>query len=106
MTQLCDRKNNIAKSQDGFIGFMALPLFEGFGKFLQTNISTECYDKFNQVCVQQLKKNKEYWQLQIEKGEKGNEEFIEETTNFVKNIKLSALPLESLLNFPDYLQKE
>jgi hypothetical protein len=35
LTQLCDRKNNIAKSQDGFLSFFALPLYEGFGKFLQ-----------------------------------------------------------------------
>lgn len=106
ITQLCDRKNNIAKSQEGFLNFMAVPLFEGFAKFLSAYIGQECFDKYNQVCVQQLKKNKEYWHLQIEKGDQGNDEFLEETEPFVKNIKLSPLPLDSLLNFPDYLQKE
>lgn len=103
VTQLCDRKNNLSKSQDGFIGFLAKPLFDGFGKFLVKFVSQECFDNYNSVCIQQLIKNKEYWMAQIQKGDQGNEEFMEETEHNVRNIKLSPLSLDSLLNLPDLL---
>lgn len=106
MTQLCDRKNSIAKSQDGFLGFLAKPLFEGFGKFLNKYVDPECYKKYNEVCLGQLFKNKEYWGQQIEKGDQGNEEFLDETEQYVRNIKLPPSMIKSLLNFPEFLQKE
>ena len=106
LTQLCDRKNNIAKSQDGFLNFLAIPLFEGFGKFLHKYISQDCFEKYSSVCLVQLKKNKEYWVSAISRGDSGNSDFIAETEANVRNIKLSPLPLDSLLNFPEYLHNE
>ena len=100
IAQLCERKINIAKSQDGFLGFVALPLFECFGKFLNKYISQDCFDKYNQVCLAHLHKNREYWQLQIQKGEEGNKEFIEETDVGLKNFKMHHQPIEALLGIP------
>jgi 3',5'-cyclic-nucleotide phosphodiesterase len=100
VTQLCERKINIAKSQDGFLSYVALELFESFGTFYQKYISQECFDKYNQVCIQQLKKNKEYWLKLIEKGEDGNKEFLLETDPWIRNFKHTSLPLETLTNMP------
>ena len=100
VTQLCERKINIAKNQEGFLNFVAMPLFDNFGAFLQKYISQECFDKYNQVCVQQLKKNKEYWLSQSEKGEKGNDEFMLETEPWIKNFKHTSIPVETLMNLP------
>ena len=102
VTQLCERKINIAKSQDGFLGFMALPLFEHFGKFLLKYISQECFDKYHSVCTCQLKKNKEYWQSMIEKGDAGNKQFLHETEHSLKMSVICPLPVESVLNFADH----
>ena len=106
VTQLCDRKNNLAKSQDGFLAFMAIPLYDGFGKFLEKFTPKECYGKYSEVCMAQIKNNKAYWLSLIEKGDSGNDEFMQQTEAHVRNIKLSPLPLDSLLNFPEYLQNE
>jgi len=103
VTQLCDRKINLSKSQDGFLAFVAQPLFEVFGKFLTKYISQECSEKYNQGCLSNIQKNREYWQLQIEKGEEGNKEFMEETDPALKNFKLHLHDIRSLLDLPSHI---
>ena len=106
VTQLCDRKINIAKSQDGFLNFVALPLFEGFGKFIEKHVGPESFSKYNQTCTAQVKKNKEYWLQQALKGEEGNKDFLQETEANLKSFQLHQIPLESLLNLPTASDKE
>lgn len=106
ITQLCDRKNNIAKSQDGFIEFLVKPLFEGFGKFLTKSVNPELAKKYHEVCLGQLAKNKEYWEQMIKLGDQGSLDFLTETEPYVRNIKLPPSMIESLLNFPEFLERE
>lgn len=106
VTQLCDRKINIAKSQDGFLNFVALPLFEGFGKFIEKYVGSECSDKYNRTCTAQVKKNKEYWLQQALKGEAGNKDFLQETEANLKSFQIHQIPLESLLNLPNLSSKD
>lgn len=105
LTQLCDRKINIAKGQEGFLNFLALPLFENFGKFFNKNTDAECAAKYQQVCVAQLKRNRDFWKSRAEKGDAGNIEFLRETDHSLKMSVISPTPVETILSSTSMLAK-
>ncbi|CAD8126773.1 unnamed protein product [Paramecium sonneborni] len=67
ISPMCDRKQSVAKSQEGFLKAIVLPMFNAFANLLQN-------DKMNQICLQQIYENLQYWQQQI-----NDEEFMKET---------------------------
>ncbi|CAD8146396.1 unnamed protein product [Paramecium octaurelia] len=78
ISPMCDRKQNVSKSQEGFLKAIVLPMFEAFSTILKN-------ENIQKTCVDQVKQNIEYWQKQ-----KTDEEFMEETT-FDTNAGLEIL---------------
>jgi len=84
VSPLCDRKGKVSNSQQGFISFICLPLFEAFDKkFFNAKMRKEVTD--------QVKENLEYWKEEIPREEKGESQFMEETQKMLEDIK-SELP--------------
>ena len=82
VSPLCDRKNNIYKSQIGFIDFVVQPLNKALSDYIQN-------DKFKEIFINQILSNKKYWKDQQEiDGENGNQQqFFDDTDDVVKNIQ-------------------
>ncbi|CAD8198956.1 unnamed protein product [Paramecium octaurelia] len=78
ISPMCDRKQSVAKSQEGFLKAIVLPMFNAFAKLLQN-------EKVNSICLSQIHQNLQYWQQQI-----NDEEFMKETyveSQGVENLK-------------------
>ncbi|CAD8072365.1 unnamed protein product [Paramecium primaurelia] len=67
VSPMCDRKQCIYKSQEGFLKAIVLPMFNAFVTLLQN-------ERVTQICLEQIHENLKYWQDQID-----DVEFINET---------------------------
>lgn len=73
VSKLCDRKEAVASSQKGFLGFLVVPMYEYLGKFLDS-------ERFGENVISNLKANVSYWEEQIPVEEKnGVSDFMVET---------------------------
>ncbi|CAD8087700.1 unnamed protein product [Paramecium primaurelia] len=78
ISPMCDRKQSVVKSQEGFLKAIVLPMFNAFANLLQN-------EKVNSICISQIHENLQYWQQQI-----NDEEFMMETyveSSGVENLK-------------------
>jgi len=79
VTPLCDRKGKVSNSQQGFLSFICLPLFEAFDKkFTNPIMKAEVLD--------QCKLNLDYWNEEIPKEKDGEGHFMEETGKILEDI--------------------
>jgi hypothetical protein len=54
-------------------------------------------ESYTSVCINQLRKNKEFWMTQIPRGQEGQDEFMKDTDPHVRNIKITQHTLESMV---------
>ncbi|CAD8209938.1 unnamed protein product [Paramecium octaurelia] len=80
VSPMCDRKQCVTKSQEGFLKAIVLPMFNAFVTLLQN-------EKVTDVCLQQIHENLEYWQQQTDDKQ------------FMKETQLELPGLENLKKF-------
>eukprot|EP01017_Pseudomicrothorax_dubius_P037686 TRINITY_DN5556_c0_g1_i1.p1 TRINITY_DN5556_c0_g1~~TRINITY_DN5556_c0_g1_i1.p1 ORF type:complete len:196 (+),score=37.55 TRINITY_DN5556_c0_g1_i1:61-648(+) len=81
VSPLCDRRNrNVAKSQEGFLKAIVLPLYESFGEFLKSDV-------INQNCFEQIKTNCNYWTQEAERENDAKGTFLQETEGVLAEIE-------------------
>eukprot|EP01017_Pseudomicrothorax_dubius_P030876 TRINITY_DN3882_c0_g1_i1.p1 TRINITY_DN3882_c0_g1~~TRINITY_DN3882_c0_g1_i1.p1 ORF type:complete len:191 (+),score=66.80 TRINITY_DN3882_c0_g1_i1:61-573(+) len=81
VSPLCDRKaSNVAKSQEGFLKAIVLPLYEAFSEYLKSEAVTKS-------CVDQVKSNAVYWAEEATRESEGRSTFLEETNSVVSEIE-------------------
>ncbi|CAD8159980.1 unnamed protein product [Paramecium pentaurelia] len=89
ISPMCDRNQNVSKSQEGFLKAIVLPMFEAFSTILKN-------ENIQKTCVDQVKQNIEYWQKQ-----ETDQKFMEETI-FDTNSGLETL--QKFLNEPLHIE--
>mmetsp|Transcript_35165 Transcript_35165/g.31652 ORF Transcript_35165/g.31652 Transcript_35165/m.31652 type:complete len:148 (-) Transcript_35165:583-1026(-) len=87
LSPLCDRKCNVAKSQQGFLNFICKPLFDLFDKaFFDENM--------RKTVSKQIEDNIKYWGDEMAKEEKGEKSlYMDETAQILDDIKTEAAQL-------------
>ncbi|CAK91621.1 unnamed protein product (macronuclear) [Paramecium tetraurelia] len=80
VSPMCDRKQCVTKSQEGFLKAIVLPMFNAFVTLLQN-------EKVAQVCLEQIHENLKYWQEQID------------DVQFMKETQIDIPGLENLKKF-------
>lgn len=93
VSDLCNRKNLVPKSQIGFIDFLVQPLNNAVQGCLQK-------DKFKEYQIGQILKNKAYWKEEQIKEESGQVSlFMDETNSNVESMKITKVDVQNLI-FP------
>eukprot|EP01017_Pseudomicrothorax_dubius_P011850 TRINITY_DN14547_c0_g1_i2.p1 TRINITY_DN14547_c0_g1~~TRINITY_DN14547_c0_g1_i2.p1 ORF type:complete len:128 (-),score=32.39 TRINITY_DN14547_c0_g1_i2:119-502(-) len=84
ISPLCDRRvKNVAKSQEGFLKAIVLPLYESLAEFIGSSEISNC-------CVAQVKANTEYWTKEAERENEANGQFLANTQNVLSDIEDQA----------------
>lgn len=93
VSPLCDRSNNVPKSQIGFLNFLVLPLNTSLNRFLKS-------DNFVKNQLNQIEVNKKYWEGEKAKEENGEQsKFMEETSENLSAMKITKIDIQNLM-FP------
>eukprot|EP01016_Furgasonia_blochmanni_P010865 TRINITY_DN1470_c0_g1_i3.p1 TRINITY_DN1470_c0_g1~~TRINITY_DN1470_c0_g1_i3.p1 ORF type:complete len:318 (+),score=95.51 TRINITY_DN1470_c0_g1_i3:61-954(+) len=83
VSPLCDRKQNISKSQEGFLRCIVLPIFEVWERLL----GKDGGQIIVKTCTDQVRSNIEYWCSEIPFEAEGRSSFLKDTAQVLRDIE-------------------